>query len=43
MIVYVGFFILCLICVGLGEFKLNGLEMGKYKILMEEEKVRLFE
>ena len=40
---HVGFPTLRLIRVGLGEFKLNGLETGKYKILTEEEKARLFE
>ena len=43
MTAHVGFPTLRLIRVGLGEFKLNGLETGKYKILTEEEKARLFE
>ena len=43
MTAHVGFPTLRLIRVGLGEFKLNGLETGKYKILMGEEKARLFE
>ena len=43
MTAHVGFPTLRLIRVGLGKFKLNGLETGKYKILTEEEKARLFE
>ena len=43
MTAHVGFPTLRLIRVGLGEFKLNGLETGKYKILTAEEKARLFE
>ena len=43
MTAHIGFPTLRLIRVGLGQFKLDGLDAGEYRVLTETEKTKLFE